>query len=119
LTKILSLPFVNTVTAIASRTAPPNNFTDKWERLSQLNQTILPRSNSSISDSLSYGYANGQVKMHNTDFLHRLGFSGDGMQMAVLDAGFFRYDELGIFDSMLLRNNILGTWDFVEMDDQV
>ncbi len=61
----------------------------------------------------------GQVQIHNGDFLHNHGFRGEGMQMAVLDAGFYHYLSLPTFDSIRLNNQVLGTWDFVARETSV
>ena len=71
------------------------------------------------AESYSYGYSNGQVKIHNGDFLHNHGFRGEGMIMAVLDAGFYHYLTLPTFDSMRANNQVLGTWDFVDNETSV
>lgn len=65
------------------------------------------------ADFYDYGQSGGQVKIHNGDFLHNHGFRGEGMQMAILDAGFYHYLTLPTFDSVRNNNQILGTWDFV------
>jgi hypothetical protein len=51
--------------------------------------------------------------MFNGQVLHQLGFMGQGMQIAVLDAGFQGADVHDIFDSLFVNNQILGTRDFV------
>ncbi|MEO6669606.1 MAG: S8 family peptidase [Ferruginibacter sp.] len=65
------------------------------------------------SDFYDYGQSSAQVKIHNGDFLHNHGFRGNGMQMAILDAGFYHYLSLPTFDSVRNNNQVLGTWDFV------
>ncbi len=115
LAKINSFPFVLSTSAIGSRSAssdiPVNKLLD-----SSLNNTTFPSTNKPVnitSDYYSYGYSNGQVKIHQGNFLHNHGFHGEGMQMAILDAGFFHYLSLPTFDSMRNNNQVLGTWDFV------
>ena len=60
-----------------------------------------------------------QIRMLHGDTIHRLGFTGKGMLIAVLDAGFYHVNELPAFDSLWTRNQIKGTWDFVEGNSQV
>jgi len=64
-------------------------------------------------DTSYYGASVEQVGMLNGQFLHNKGFRGKGMQIAVLDAGFYGVDELQAFDSLWAHNQILGTRDFV------
>jgi serine protease AprX len=62
--------------------------------------------------SFSYGQAYNQVHMIRVDGLHNLGFSGEGMMIALLDAGFYHVDVIHAFDSLWLTDRILGTRDF-------
>ncbi|MEO6490788.1 MAG: S8 family peptidase, partial [Ferruginibacter sp.] len=71
-----------------------------------------------INDYYNYGSSNGQVKIHHGDFLHNHGFRGEGMQLTMLDAGFYHYKTLPTFDSIRV-NQILGTWDFVANEESV
>ncbi len=103
LTKINSFPFVLSSAPIAAKNADGfitrKKFDDDYAATERA--------------AINYGRSNGQVKIHNTDFLHDLGFRGEGMQMAVLDGGFFRYNTLSVFDSARLNGQFLGTYDFV------
>jgi hypothetical protein len=63
--------------------------------------------------SYDYGLGYTQAHMLATDYLHDLGFRGEGMVIAVLDAGFYNVNSLDIFDSLFANNQILGTKDFV------
>ena len=70
-------------------------------------------SNLSITDSINYGAAQGQVYIHNGEYLHGLGFHGEGMTIAILDDGFNNYLSNHAFDSLRNDKRILGTYDFV------
>lgn len=63
---------------------------------------------------LQYGQASRQVGMLNGHILHNQGFQGQGMVIAVLDAGFRNLNINHAFDSLRLNNQVLGTWDFVK-----
>lgn len=56
-----------------------------------------------------YGYAQKQISLHNGERLHKAGFRGEGMRVAVIDAGFINVDRLNYFDSLKLK----GTRNFV------
>ena len=75
--------------------------------------------NVSTGDTLDYGTSFNQVDIHDGEFLHNKGFTGDGISIAVLDAGFYHYKELSAFDSMRLQNHMLGEKDFVDYDNSV
>jgi serine protease AprX len=63
-------------------------------------------------DSL-YGSSIYQIQLENGLILHQMGYKGDGIQIAVLDAGFTNADILPVFDTLRNGNRILGSHDFV------
>lgn len=63
-------------------------------------------------DSL-YGAATHQIEMLNGVCLHEAGFRGQGMTVAILDAGFYNVDSIPQF----CNTNIIGTQSFVATDD--
>ncbi len=66
-----------------------------------------------LESSLSPDSAFRQKEVHRLNDLHALGFRGEGMQVAVIDAGFLNVDILEAFDSLRLQGRLLGTRDFV------
>ncbi|HOS01130.1 MAG TPA: S8 family serine peptidase [Prolixibacteraceae bacterium] len=64
-------------------------------------------------DTSRYGASVYQVGMLNGQALHQRGFTGKGILIAVLDAGFYRVDELPAFDSLRIDGRIEGTRDLV------
>ncbi len=70
---------------------------------------------SNLTDTtvLSYGQATRQIGMLNGHILHNQGFQGQGMVIAILDAGFRNVNINHAFDSLWKKNQILGNWDFV------
>jgi hypothetical protein len=61
-----------------------------------------------------YGFAANQVRMLNGHRLHNLGFTGKDVRIAVMDAGFFKANELPVFAELRAEDRILDTYDFVE-----
>ncbi len=112
LVKISSFPFVISTSPLAPRNnqgvVPVNKKLD-----AELAETSGIATNIITADYYNYGLSFGQVHIHNGEFLHNRGFRGQGMHMAVLDAGFFHYLSLPTFDSIRNNNQVLGTWDFV------
>jgi len=118
LNKINNFPFVVQTIAIAPRLSSSltsNKFTNRYNN-AQLNYTN--RINN-ITDYYQYGESNNQVKIHQNDFLHNHGFRGKGMQLALIDDGFYHFNTLPTFDSIRLLNKILDTWDFVDNEPSV
>ncbi|BDX38423.1 serine protease [Tenuifilaceae bacterium CYCD] len=70
-------------------------------------------------DELNYGNSSTQIKMMNGHILHNNGFMGDGIQIAVLDAGFLNVDTHPVFDSLRTKGRILGTKDFVNSNSNI
>jgi subtilisin family serine protease len=69
--------------------------------------------------SLNYGFALEQVEQLNLDCLHDLGYTGSGIFLGVIDAGFRRMDSLSYFDSVHLEGRILDTFNFVNSTETV
>jgi subtilisin family serine protease len=67
----------------------------------------------------NYGQSIHQIELFNGQFLHQQGFLGEGIQVAVLDAGFSKADELPAFEAMHAENRLLGTRDFVSPGSHV
>ena len=67
----------------------------------------------------NYGAATNQIEMLSGDYLHELDYSGEGMIVAVLDAGFPSIDTNPGFQKMRDENRILGTYDFEARTENV
>ena len=66
-----------------------------------------------ISTTFNYGNATNQIEMLKGDFLHQQGFTGTGMHIAVIDAGFPNVNTLAAYKRLRDNNQILGGYDFV------
>ena len=73
----------------------------------------------SYADLAKQTTQNDQLTMLNGHILHEYGYKGEGMQIAVIDAGFTDADILPAFDSLWTNNQILGQRDFVDGDNWV
>jgi len=69
--------------------------------------------------SLDYGLAIYQIDMLQGVSLHNQGYMGQGMTIAVLDAGFWNVNTIPAFDSLWYNGQILGTRDFVQPGNDV
>ena len=118
LAKINSFSFVEQTQAIAAKSYLPVKNKTELENSSTINSNdIFARVTS--ADYYNYGASASQIKIHQGDFLHNHGFKGSGMQLAVIDDGFYNYTTLPTFDSIRSHNQILGTWDFVDNEADV
>jgi serine protease AprX len=66
-----------------------------------------------------YGVSGWQIAMHKGNVLHGMGYTGKGIVIAQLDAGFYHVDRKPAFSSLWLNNQILGTHDFVKPGSNV
>ena len=120
LIKINSFVFVKGTSPIAARVgniiSPINKQLDPPGQPLPIMTTCKPQS---PTDFYNYGESFPQVHLHNGEFLHNHGFRGEGMQLAIMDAGFYHYQTLPTFDSVRKNQQILGTWDFVSNEASV
>ena len=106
---ISALPYVISSTTV-NRMRPDSHGKSKFKSGGvPYNSTA----NLARSQSLDYGMSFNQIHLMNGEYLHDAGFKGEGMTIAILDAGFFSVDQLAPFDSIRSSGQILGTWDFV------
>jgi subtilisin family serine protease len=67
-----------------------------------------------ITTDFNYGNATNQIEMLGGDFLHQNDYTGEGMQIAVIDAGFTNVNTMGAFQRIRDNNQIAGTYNFVD-----
>ena len=101
--RMAALPFVQSVVKVWTA-APTAHF--PMERDSLINHLVT-------TDGEFYGTAARQIRLSKGDKLHEAGFRGQGMTIAVIDAGFQNVDRMKAMDNV----HILGTRDFVSSTD--
>ena len=62
-----------------------------------------------------YGVGEAQIRLHNGDSLHAAGYRGQGMHVAIIDAGFYNADVV----KLLKGATVLGTRDFVDPESDI
>lgn len=73
---------------------------------------------SKIQPQTPYGQAYNQAQNIHANYLHELGYKGETMIIAVIDAGFTGVDTATGFDSLRTNNRLLGGYDFVDLDNE-
>lgn len=130
LSKINAFPFVKTSFAVSARYRPgtenPVNQKFKESIVPIADQSLISRANNGAgtagktgTSSLNYGNSFNQIHLHEGEYLHDRGFTGEGITIAILDAGFFGYTTNAAMDSVRLLGHILGTWDYVANEASV
>lgn len=107
LKKINQFPFVLKASPIANRPTSLN-APEFEEEISSLTTTNIQKGNA------GYGSSYNQIALHQGDYLHNKGYFGQGIKIAVLDAGFFKFQNLTAFDSIRLKGRIPYTYDLVD-----
>jgi len=105
---LLNLSFVSSV-----------DFADKSLNTSKSVQQKKETKFQEIFTDLTYGNALNQIKMFNGDQLHVDGYTGSGITIAVLDAGFPNVNTMSSFQRLRDAGHILDDYDFVNRDDDV
>ena len=67
----------------------------------------------SFDESIEYGSTRNQIEMLNLDFLHDQEFTGKGVNIAVIDAGFVNVNTMTSFSRLRESDGIKYTYDFV------
>lgn len=109
LQKIYSFPFVATHQPVAVFRRTIDEL-QRYQKYSSYQRLVY-------IDSLplgSYGHSLTQVRMIGADCMHDKGYKGEGMIIAVLDAGFLNADTLVLLKKAFDEGRILGSRDFVE-----
>jgi len=110
---IANLPFV----CKAELVAIYGSFTPKRDAPVGLSAkkipTVEPLTNKTTGDPAYYGLTYQQVNMLEADCLHDQGFRGEGMTIAVIDAGFRFSNTHTQFDSLNNSGRFLATYDFI------
>jgi len=105
---IAGLPFVAEIRPVAVARRKP-------EKIEPVNIPEMPdtfKPDAAIPDSVADWYGNSftQLDLTNIPLLHQFGYTGEGVRIALLDAGFEL--NLPIFDSL----NFIDQYDFVDDD---
>lgn len=104
--KVAQKPFVSSIKKVwvAPDSVPARNKARKKEVKNKVDKT-----------DHYYGKAFRQIAVHGGDSLHGAGFTGKGMHVAVIDAGFYNADEIKFFKKM----DLLGTKDYVNPNSDI
>jgi serine protease AprX len=111
LQQVLQLPFVLSHRPVGRYESPSKDWTKGFVE--------SDKADAELPTDADYGTALNQIAMLNGLPLHRQGQMGQGMLIAVLDAGFNGADQLSVFDSLRQSGRIIATRDFVERNGNV
>jgi len=97
------------------------DYANKYLNTSNKNgkqQLVVQKANKlDFTTDLNYGKGANQIQMLKGDVLHKNNFTGQGMQIAIIDAGFPNVDNFAAFKRLRDNNQILGGYDFVNRNE--
>lgn len=73
--------------------------------------------NEELRIEFTYGNTQNQVEMLNLHFLHQADYTGEGITVAILDAGFKNVNTMDGFQRLRDANKLLDGYDFVARND--
>lgn len=73
----------------------------------------------SVTSKYPYGFTYNQNHLHKIDYLHEMGYFGEGLHIAVIDSGFEFVHGMRCFDHLFDEGRLLSTKDFVDHDGDV
>jgi len=111
LVRVQALPFVRS-TRKNGRVSGGNEHPGPGKRLWN---GLLNGSPRLSADSGQYGAGWEQLALHKGEWLHNKGYRGEGVWIAIFDAGYIEADRLSCFDSLRQGGRIADTWDFVDL----
>ncbi|MCW8811152.1 MAG: S8 family peptidase [Ignavibacteriaceae bacterium] len=110
LVQIADLPFVKQLDIVYR--FRKDNEESLNENPEELNQNLeKPKG----TNSFDYGQSFTQLNQITVPQVHDLGYTGTGVTICLMDAGFDRWTTHQVFSSM----NVIATWDFVDGDSDV
>lgn len=80
---------------------------------------IIENQETELDEQVFYDYGSSENQAHQigVDFLHENDFTGKGIQIAVLDAGFPNVNNFDAFKRIRDNNQILGGYNYVSRSD--
>ncbi len=111
---IQALPFISGMQQLGAASKQANTLVaeKQYFKAESVSPWINMNYKKAPGDVYNYGNAFNQINQLKGQSLHNMGFSGHGMTIAVIDAGFNSVDIMTCFDSLRIHNQIKGTRDF-------
>ncbi|WP_229313094.1 S8 family serine peptidase [Larkinella terrae] len=72
-----------------------------------------------VDDPSVYGNSSNQLIQIGVDKMHAQGYHGEGMLVAILDAGFRNANQVPFLSQLFQENRVVGTYDFVRKESSV
>lgn len=106
------LPFVKQITPVKKYITTDRDLYPSTDHT--FNKTAETQATESV-----FGFSDRQITMINLDTIFELGYTGEGMIIAQLDAGFFGVDTGAKYQSLWDKDQIIGYYNFPDHNNQV
>lgn len=93
-----------------------NRSLNSLSKSSKAQKIVHQKNKFEVTTDFDYGKGATQIKIMKGEILHENDFTGEGMQIAVIDGGFPNVDTFSAFERVRDNNQILGGYDFVNRD---
>lgn len=113
LTKVLALSFVKGLEFNRSLAGAQPLTADPNARVA-ITSNAQQRKMGTAANALPYGLSRTQLTQIGVDKMHAQGYRGEGMLIALLDAGFRNANRVPFLDKLFADNRVVATKDFVE-----
>ncbi|MFO8086577.1 MAG: S8 family peptidase [Bacteroidales bacterium] len=114
LSSIAALPFVRSVDIVRYQQKDSFGGNKKEGHAIAVNKKV-----GSNDFDEAYGFSENQIALMNLHHLHSDGYQGEGIMVAVLDAGFSYVDQMVSLRHLIQSNRLVATRDFVDGDYDV
>ncbi len=117
LEKVKNLSFIkhDNTKSFDKVSAKRSNNKSKITSVKSINQSGKLKTKETLT-SADYGWSYNQAKMIGVDEMHNQGFMGNGMRVAIFDAGFKNANQIKCFQHLFNNNKVLATYDFVKKE---
>jgi serine protease AprX len=112
LAQIKAMPFYKGI----ELNLPVANITSKSPGIAR---TAATHQKLGTTEDIDYGKMNNQLALMEVADLHKKGFQGENMLIAILDNGFANGDEVAYFKQVRDEKRIIDTHDFVARDGNI
>jgi len=113
ISKWFNLSVVQTNDSMSIDTLKKFPFVESFKFIGKSGFSVTRVSAQTASNEIDYGSASTGINQVQGEHLHDNNYLGEGVTIAVLDAGFSNVNTMDIFDSLYIENRILHQKNFI------
>jgi hypothetical protein len=110
---------LNTITKLSIVKSVDGNQDIRGAKVSSENSSVVVNDKFGTYEEYNYGNSLNQIQQLGVDEMHKNGFTGKGILVAVFDAGFDKANTMDAFKHLFSAKKIVKTYDFVSNDTTV